>query len=79
MSFLLLGPSITELARKVVIDLFRMKTFSRCWEVWRPEICRHLTHDPSPETVLSLGGRLRDVFKTTKPATRDQKIRLCNL
>ena len=74
MSFLLAGPSITELARKkVVIDLFRMKTFSRCWEIWRPEICRHLTHDPSPETVLSLGGRLRDVFKTTKPATRDQK------
>ena len=38
MSFLLAGPSITELAReKVVIDLFRMKTFSQCWEIWQPE------------------------------------------
>lgn len=74
MSFLLAGPSITELAReKVVIDLFRMKTFSQCWEIWQPEISRYLTEDPSPETVLSLGGKLRDVFKTTKPANRDQK------
>ena len=74
MSFLLAGPSITELAReKVVIDLFRMKTFSQCWEIWQPEISRYLPEDPSPETVLSLGGKLRDVFKTTKPANRDQK------
>ena len=74
MSFLLAGPSITELAReKVVIDLFRMKTFSQCWEIWQPKISGHLTEDPSPETVLSLGGKLRDVFKTTKPANRDQK------
>ena len=43
MSFLLAGPSITELAReKVVIDLFRMKTFSQCWEIWQPEISRYL-------------------------------------
>lgn len=73
MSFLLAGPSITELAReKVVIDLFRMKTFSQCWEIWQPEISKHLTRDPSPEAVLSLGGKLRDVFKTTKPENRDQ-------
>ena len=76
MSFLLAGPSITELARKkVVIDLFRMKRLVGVGRSGDPRYAgiSHMTR--RQKQYSPLGGRLEDVFKTTKPATLEIKKR----
>lgn len=63
---------IEGLRGKAVASIFGMKTFSKCWPVWRSEIDVITSRMTDPAAIYGLGEKLSAIFKLTANAGRDQ-------
>lgn len=65
--------NLPEYIRKLAVqDIFKIPTFQKCWEIWKPEIMSCLGENYNETDILNLGDKLSEIFRITSQEGRDQ-------